>query len=217
GDEGDEAANQDVIIFPSTASGPRAKTEKKEDGGERESGRGKMEKEEEEDKEKVNLIVPSATTTTAADRTPSSNIIDYGGLVVDMGSPPPERTPVKIDHTEFGLRGDDEDEEEEHVGLPGILRRQRQQQELQQQQQRGIGYGEEDEEGDDEDEDEEGEERGGGGNEGEEELDLEDELEADMEAAFKEEFGRDDGGADTQHQQHTHGTFEEDSEESEEE
>ncbi|EGD83991.1 hypothetical protein H112_07673 [Trichophyton rubrum D6] len=115
---------------------------------------------------------------------PGSNIIVDGDLIIDMGSPPPQRPAFKIDPSHFasnntsaneaGYNSDDEEDVEEP--RPSFFGR------------RPVQEEEEEEEEEDEDEDETMEDAQAAGHaDGDEEpADFEDDLVAEMEAALEE-------------------------------
>ncbi|PGH01240.1 hypothetical protein AJ79_07972 [Helicocarpus griseus UAMH5409] len=116
--------------------------------------------------------------TAQADPSPGANIIVDGNLIIDMGSPPPARPPVKLNPRHFSSNNtsaneadyDSDDEGEiEDLRLPSPAS--------------ANNLAQEDEE--EEDEDEEEEERGEVANH-DEVIDDDDDLAAEMEAAFEE-------------------------------
>ncbi|EEQ27832.1 hypothetical protein McanMca71_000325 [Microsporum canis] len=141
--------------------------------------------------EPVETIIPSVETPdlvgaySASDDepkrlagSPGSNIIVDGDLIIDMGSPPPQRPAFKIDPTNFASNNtsagsDDEDDMEEP--RPTFLGRR-------------LVEEDEEEEEEDEDEDEAMEDAQASDNaeDDEEPADFEDDLVAEMEAALEE-------------------------------
>ncbi|EFQ98207.1 hypothetical protein MGYG_01243 [Nannizzia gypsea CBS 118893] len=134
---------------------------------------------------------------------PGSNIIVDGDLIIDLGSPPPQRPPFKIDPSHFasnntsaneaGYRSDDEDDVEEP--RPSFFGR------------RPVQEEEEEEEEEEEDEDEtmEDAQPANHADEDEEPADFEDDLVAEMEAALEESAREEEARlAMEQQQQHRH-------------
>ncbi|KAI5283375.1 hypothetical protein KEM54_002174 [Ascosphaera aggregata] len=184
-----EYKDGDIIDIPSAAPSKASATKVKksstaapaiapsEEIGE-DSG-GELDQENKED----TLDIPQSTHRPSS----NSNIeVVSNDLIIDWGTPPRERTPVRIDQQAFGFGQVDEDEEElEHVGLPSLIRAKREEEERRKR--RSVKVEEEDDEEEDGDEDEDGGDgEGEGDGASEAESDMNAELEADIMAAFED-------------------------------